>query len=108
MNSPFAEDPVSNNKAARKLMCVCLVSITFMCAEIAGGIYSNSIAIMSDAAHLFSDILSFMVGVVAIKLSGYGETSNYNFGFRRAETIGAMVSVIIIWVLTSILVYQAV
>lgn len=106
--SPFAEDPVSNRKAANQLLCVCCVSSTFMLVEIVGGYMSNSIAIMSDAAHLFSDILGFLVGVLAIKLSGFGECGRYNFGYRRAESIGAMISVVIIWILTVCLLYSAV
>jgi len=43
-----------------------------MVAEIVGGYLSNSIAIMADAAHLLSDLLSFFVGIFALKLAQRG------------------------------------
>jgi len=44
---------------------------------------------MSDAAHLLSDLLSFFIGIISVKMSKKGKTSSMNFGYDRAEVIGA-------------------
>ena len=57
-----------NKAAMRKLWIVCFVSTIFIACELVGGYLANSIAIMSDAAHLASDLLGFAISMIAIKL----------------------------------------
>lgn len=78
-----------------------------MLMEIIGGYISNSIAIMSDAAHLLSDLLGFFVSVFALKLAQKGVDKHYTFGYHRAEVLGALASISIIWVLTAWLLIEA-
>lgn len=66
-----------------------------------------SIAIMSDAAHMFSDVLSFVVSVYCMKLIEKRANATYSFGYHRAETIGALVSILIVCVITGGLVMEA-
>ena len=53
----------------RKLVLVSIVCFVFMGLEIAGGIYANSVAIQTDAAHMLSDVIAFMLSYWAISLS---------------------------------------
>ncbi|MPC27862.1 Zinc transporter 2 [Portunus trituberculatus] len=76
--------------------------------EAIGGYLANSIAIMSDSAHLLSDLVSFLVSLMAIYFAMRPASKKMNFGYHRAEVLGAVVSVLIIWVITGILVYAAV
>ena len=57
-----------NNLAKKKLLLVSIVCFFFMGAEIAGGYLAHSLAIMTDAAHMFSDVAGFMISYVAIVL----------------------------------------
>lgn len=79
-----------------------------MCVELVGGYISNSLAIMTDAAHLLSDLASFIISIVAILMARKAPTSSYSFGFHRAEIIGAIISVLLIWVLTGFLIKEAI
>lgn len=65
----FTENPKLSIDAQNKLICVSVICLLFMIAEVIGGYLSNSMAIMSDAAHLLSDLLSFMVGIASIRLT---------------------------------------
>jgi zinc transporter 2 len=78
-----------------------------MTIEIIGGYLANSIAIMSDAAHLLSDFLGFIISIISIVISRKKATNEMSFGFHRAEIIGALVSVTLIWGLTLWLLYEA-
>jgi len=94
--------------AQRKLFIASIVCLLFMIAEFLGGYFSNSLAIMTDAAHLLSDFGSFMISLFALWLGNRKPSKKLSFGWHRAEVMGALVSVLIIWVLTGILVYEAV
>lgn len=52
--------------------------------EAVGGYLANSIAIMSDSAHLLSDLTSFIVSIVAIYLAMQPASKKMNFGYYRA------------------------
>ena len=77
----------------KKLWFGTAISCVFIIAELVGGWWAGSIAIMADAAHLSSDIIGFVVSIFALRL---GNT----YGWNRAEIIGTMVSISTIWVMT--------
>jgi cation diffusion facilitator family transporter len=102
-------------QSQEKLLKISLLCVFFMIAEIVGGYMANSIAIISDAGHLLSDLLSFFVGIGALKLASRGKNkdylgcnSNFTFGYHRSEVFGALVSICIVWLLTLWLLYEAV
>lgn len=79
-----------------------------MLAEIVGGYLSNSLAIATDAAHLLTDFASFMISLFSLWIATRPATRRMSFGWYRSEVIGALTSVLLIWVVTGILVYLAV
>jgi len=95
------------DNAIRKLIWVCVICTIFMIIEIIGGYLANSIAIMSDAAHLLSDLLGFMISIISIHISRKVAKNNMSYGYHRAEIIGALVSIVLIWALTLWLLYEA-
>lgn len=94
--------------ARKKLILASILCVIFMIAEIIGGIYSNSLAIATDAAHLLADLASFMISLFALWIAARPSTKRLSFGWYRAEVIGALTSVLMIWVVTAILFYLAV
>ena len=95
-------------RARNKLVFASILCILFMSAEIVGGVLSNSLAIATDAAHLLTDFASFMISLFAIYMAGKPRSERMSFGWHRAEVVGAIVSVLMIWVVTGILVYMAI
>lgn len=79
-----------------------------MIGEVIGGYLSSSLAIATDAAHLLTDFASFMISLFSIWMATRPATKKMSFGWYRAEVIGALTSVLMIWVVTGILVYLAV
>lgn len=78
-----------------------------MIVELIGGWLASSLAIMSDAAHLLSDVGGFVVSLVALKLAR-SQSPQMTYGFARAEVLGALLSVVTIWMVTGMLVAEAV
>ena len=91
------------DNAIRKLIWVCVICTIFMTIEIIGGYLANSIAIMSDAAHLLSDLLGFLISIISIYISRKVAKNKMSYGYHRAEIIGALVSIVLIWALTLVL-----
>ncbi|KAL3986045.1 cation diffusion facilitator transporter family protein [Acanthocheilonema viteae] len=98
----------NTRKAEQSLYAVSAVTVIFIIIEFLGGYFANSLAIMTDAGHMISDLLSFCVAIVAMKLAQKKPTKRLPFGYYRAEILGALISVVMIWALTAILVYAAV
>ena len=101
------EDLVSYNKAMKKLKIVSVVSIFFIAAQMTGGYLANSIAIFTDTAHLASDMLGFMMSMIALKISMRPASHELTFGWHRAEIIGTLISVAFLLTLTIWLVVEA-
>ncbi|KAI9918632.1 hypothetical protein PsorP6_011862 [Peronosclerospora sorghi] len=85
--------------ARKKLQLACLCSFLFMCIQVAGGYYAASLAVMTDAAHLFSDVVGFFVSLVAMYVGQWPATARMPFGYHRAEVLGAIVSILLIWII---------
>ncbi|CAG5096205.1 Similar to Slc30a2: Zinc transporter 2 (Mus musculus) [Cotesia congregata] len=101
-------DEAIDKKARRKLIIACVLCVIFMITEIVGGILSNSLAIATDAAHLLTDFASFLISLLSLWIASRPATRKMPFGWYRAEIIGALTSVLLIWVVTGILFYLAV
>uniref|UniRef100_A0A182YFT3 Cation efflux protein cytoplasmic domain-containing protein n=1 Tax=Anopheles stephensi TaxID=30069 RepID=A0A182YFT3_ANOST len=75
--------------ARKKLMLASVLCVIFMIAEIIGGIYSNSLAIATDAAHLMADLASFMISLLALWIAARPSTKRmgatlHNHGHSHA------------------------
>jgi zinc transporter 2 len=79
-----------------------------MIIEVVGGYVSNSIAIMTDAAHMFSDVTGFGISIIAIRYGLRSPNTKHSYGYHRSEVIGALCSIVIIWVLVLWLIVEAI
>nr|XP_048702104.1 zinc transporter 3 [Caretta caretta] len=94
-------------QACRKLGIACAICFVFMIGEVVGGYLAHSLAIMTDAAHLLADVGSMVVSLFSLWVSAKPPTKSMSFGWHRSETLGALASVLSIWVVTGVLVYLA-
>jgi len=83
----------------KKLFFVSCICFLFMIIEAVGGYFSGSIAILADAAHMFSDVAGFMISFFSIYISRRKLSLSHNMGYHRAEVLGALLSVFFIWAL---------
>ncbi len=78
------------------LAVVFFLNLCFTIIEFAGGIYTNSIAVQSDALHDLGDTISIGLAWYFQKLSKRGRTKKFTFGFRRFNTLGALITGVIL------------
>ncbi|GMS87291.1 hypothetical protein PENTCL1PPCAC_9466, partial [Pristionchus entomophagus] len=98
----------TQRRAERVLWIVTGLSVLFISVEAVGGFIAGSLAIITDAGHLLSDLLSFIISIVAIRTARHPASRRLSFGYHRAEILGALISIIILWVLTTVLVLLAI
>lgn len=92
----------------RKLFIIVFICSAFIVVEAIGAVLSSSIAIFTDVAHLLSDLIGFILSLVSVALSRKKSNALYSFGYVRAEVIGALFSLVIIWALTIWIIKEAV
>ncbi|KPK54192.1 MAG: hypothetical protein AMJ63_03990 [Myxococcales bacterium SG8_38_1] len=74
----------------RRLAMALVFTATYMVAEIVGGLAANSLALLADAGHMFSDAAALGLSLVAVMLAQRPATSNRTYGFHRAEILAAL------------------
>ncbi len=82
----------SNDAKGRNLVISILLNIIITASQVVGGLWSGSLALLSDALHNFSDVLSLIVSYVAVRLSKNKASYGKTFGYKRAEIIAAFVN----------------
>ncbi|SCM24843.1 zinc transporter, putative [Plasmodium chabaudi adami] len=97
----------SQKKVTKKLIIASIICVIFMIIEIIAGIVSNSLSLMTDASHLFCDLLSFALNLFSIYVSTFEGNLDMSFGYHRAEIIGALFSIFFIWALSAYILYSA-
>ena len=108
-NSKFQERlKIQNQVAMFKLKVISSVCCTFMTIEFIFGYIAGSLAIMSDATHLLSDLAGFLISLFSLIVALKPANKNFTFGYHRFEVLGALASILIIWGLTVWLLIAAV
>lgn len=96
-----------NEVKGKNLILSILLNLLITIAQIVGGIISGSLALISDALHNFSDVLSLVFSLIAHKLSRRKASINNTFGYKRAELIAAFINAITLILVALFLIYEA-
>jgi len=75
--------------------------------EVVGGIFTNSLALMSDAGHVLIDLLALLLAYFAMRLTRRGTTKTFTFGYYRAEILAAVTNGVVLILLTLYIFYQS-
>ncbi len=75
-----------------RLVWVLAITAIFMVAEVVGGLLSNSLALLADAGHMFTDVAALALSVFAMRLARRPPTPRRTFGLVRLEILAALVN----------------
>ncbi|HXE97125.1 MAG TPA: cation diffusion facilitator family transporter [Dongiaceae bacterium] len=92
--------------AGRITWAVLLTAVTLV-AEIIGGIWTNSLALLSDAAHVFLDLFALLLSLGAIKLSMLAPSETRTFGWHRSEVFASFINGVTIFLMAIGIFYEA-
>ncbi len=91
-----------------RLIIVIIFNAVITLAEYIGGIASGSLALISDAGHNFSDVLSLMLGYAGEKVSETNPSKKYSFGLKRFEVLIALINALSLVAIGIYIVYEAI
>jgi len=94
--------------STKNIKAAFFINLSFTIIEIAGGIYTNSLAILSDALHDFGDSISLGMSWYFEKLSAKKRTKKFSYGYRRFSLLAALINAIILIVGSIIILTQAI
>ncbi|WP_348678742.1 cation diffusion facilitator family transporter [Flavobacterium coralii] len=92
----------------KNLVLSILLNIVITAAQVVGGLISGSLALLSDALHNFSDVLSLILSYVGHKLSRRKATIEQTFGYKRSELLAAFINALILVGVAVYLIIEAV
>lgn len=77
------------NASARQLILALALTGTFLVVEVVYGFLSGSLALLSDAGHMLTDVMALALSLFAIRIGGRAADRRRTFGYRRAEILAA-------------------
>jgi cobalt-zinc-cadmium efflux system protein len=92
----------------RALLWVLGLTLAFTAVEIAGGIWTDSLALLADAGHMVSDNVAIVLALVAVTLARRPSTPTRSFGLQRAEILAAFVNGLTLVLVSGWIVWEAV
>jgi len=91
----------------RELLIALGITSVIMVAEFVGGLLANSLALLSDAAHMLTDVLALLLSITAFKFSTKPPTAKTTFGFYRLEIFAAQINGGVLIFLSLFIFYEA-
>lgn len=92
---------------ASKLKMALGLTSTYLIAEVVGGILTGSLALLSDAAHMLTDVMALIVALVAIRIGQRAADPKRTFGYYRFEILAAAFNAAVLFVVAIYILYEA-
>lgn len=97
------------SESSKKTLYITLIlTLSFALIEFIGGILSNSLSLIGDSFHMFSDVLALGASVIAIYFSSKKPTDKFTFGFLRLETIVAFLNGLILIIISAYILIEGI
>ncbi len=97
-----------HERSGKNLLISILLNIAITVAQVIGGIISGSLALLSDALHNFSDVLSLIISYLANRFTHKKASSKRTFGYKRAEIMAAFINSATLIVIAIVLIKEAI
>ena len=94
-------------KNARKLSIALGLTTTFLIVEVIAGFLTQSLALLSDAAHMFTDAAALAIALVAIKIGQKPADNKRTFGYQRFEILAALFNALMLFVVAIYILFEA-
>ncbi|EJF33839.1 hypothetical protein JC2156_06530 [Weissella koreensis KCTC 3621] len=97
-----------HNMNNRRYLISTIMNIIITVAELMGGLISGSLALVSDAIHNLTDVVSLVIAWMAQLISGRGMNAKNTFGYRRAQIIAAFVNSTFMIMVSLFLIFESI
>ncbi len=94
--------------AIQRRLKIALILVFFvMCVEVAGGIMAHSLALLSDAAHMLTDVFALSLSLMALTIAAQPSTRTKTFGYHRLEILAALANGILLLLMALGILWEA-
>ena len=91
----------------RRLYAALGLTTLFMFVEIVGGIVTNSLALLSDAAHMFTDVTALAISLAAVRIGKRAADDSRSYGYQRFEILAAAFNALLLFGVAVYILYEA-
>ena len=91
----------------RRLASALVITAIYFFAEVLGGLLTNSLALLSDAGHMFSDMAALSLSLFAFQIARRPATTKKTYGYHRLEILAALVNGLILWLVVGVIFNEA-
>ena len=90
-----------------RLVIVFVVTLAVLVVEVIGGLAANSLALLADAGHMFTDVVGIGLALGAIWIAGRAPSRSRSFGYLRLEILAAVVNAVLLFGVAAFVLYEA-
>ena len=91
----------------KRLLWALGLTAAFMFVEIIGGVLTNSLALLSDAAHMFTDVTALAISLAAVRFGKRPADDKRSYGYQRFEILAAAFNAVLLFVVAGYILYEA-
>ncbi len=102
---PHVHSPARAN--ARRLVAVLGLSAVIFVIELVGGLASNSLALLADAGHVFTDVAGISLALLAIWIGSRPASTERTYGYLRLEILAAVANAVLLFAVAAFILYEA-
>ncbi|MFP4558155.1 MAG: cation diffusion facilitator family transporter [Archaeoglobaceae archaeon] len=100
----YTEESLGKEKLIRKVL---FLSVFILILEIIFGVISNSLALLTDALHVFTDIFSAFIALLAVRISRKGCDDRFTLGYHRFEVMASFANGLLLMAAVGIIFFEA-
>lgn len=97
----------ASGRHRKPLYFALILTLTYMTAEVIGGLLTGSLALLADAAHMLTDAGGLALALFAIRFAQKPATPQKTYGYLRTEVLSALVNAVVLLLLTIYILYEA-
>ncbi|WP_137904993.1 cation diffusion facilitator family transporter [Chryseobacterium sp. 2VB] len=107
MESTPTQTVSAGSRHKKNLLIVLCLSGTYLIAEVIGGIITNSLALLADAAHMLTDVVGLLLAFIAIKIGERKADPSRTYGYYRTEILAAVVNAVVLLGISIYVLFEA-
>lgn len=98
----------SHNHAHKTLKVSIILTVFILLFTIIGGIFTKSLSLLGDAAHIFTDLFSLIISMVSTYIATRKPNKKYNFGMDRIGVVASIINIVLLILSCSFIFYEAI
>jgi cobalt-zinc-cadmium efflux system protein len=98
---------MDRSSETRRLKLALAITSVYFVAELVGGLLTNSLALLSDAGHMLSDIAALGLAIFAFQMARRPATAKRTYGYHRVEILAALINGLALWLIVGAIFHEA-